>query len=207
MSHRQRKSTEHHVVLNYTEPSLEDYAYMSDNVHSSYGLNSTSNPPDESPSITSLNVSTVTAFSSSRSIPLPGGKAGTGRPNGTAPPGGSTRSFMSLTSVKPDPVGKPEFCPVAPASCHVYCCAVNDGPAVGGSTTSPPTSSTSMRRMDSEGDATTLSPAEPSLGKSRWKMLRYLQNFNCFSWHRHDCHGFGFSWSVVHGQHHYGDVK
>ena len=156
-------------MLNYTEPSIEDYAYMSDSGghHSTYALNKTSNPPDQQTAST-RNSSTVTAMSSSRSVPL--GRAAPGRLNGTAPSNGSTRSFTSLTSTKPDPVGKPENCPaISPAAsaCHVYCCATNDSPAVSSSTTATSTTSTTPRPAgDDDTDATPTERAGTALDVS-----------------------------------------
>ena len=130
-------------MLNYTEPSLEDYAFMADAVHHPSNYNLTLDPAEESHVLENRNSSGSGGggLSTIRSIPL---RPVQGRINGTAPP----RSFTSLTSAKPDPVGKPGSCP-ATNSCQVYCCA----PLGEASTPLPAVTSMSARRIG-EGSTT-----------------------------------------------------
>lgn len=141
-------------MLNYTEPSLEDYAFMSDAVHHPSNYNQTLDPAEESHPINNRNSSGGGGgggISTIRSIPL---RPVQGRINGTAPP----RSFTSLTSAKPDPVGKPGSCP-ASNTCQVYCCAPLGEASTTTTTPLPAITSMSARRI---GDgSTTIRSTDP----------------------------------------------
>lgn len=106
----QRTTSEFHTVLNYTDPSL-DYVYLPDGDPISHAENKTFKPPDVTTTLSTSNSTTISVISSSRSILLPTKQDGVAS-NLTS------RFYTSLTSSKPEVVGRPDAC-VATVSCQV----------------------------------------------------------------------------------------
>ncbi|XP_045029018.1 myelin regulatory factor isoform X2 [Daphnia magna] len=139
----QRTTSEFHTVLNYTDPSL-DYVYLPDGDPISHAENKTFKPPDVTTTLSTSNSTTISVISSSRSILLPAKQDGVAS-NLTS------RFYTSLTSSKPEVVGRPDAC-VATVSCQIYCCAST---ASGIATTQVWTSITTPRNdMQNESTAT-----------------------------------------------------
>lgn len=113
----QQVNPDHHTVqvLNFTEPSMEDYAYLSDSEQTSVGENRTLKPPDMTTTLSFNNFTSISVISSSRSILLPV-KQGLVTNNASIP----SRFYTSLSSTKPNPVGRPDTC-TSSSSCQVNC--------------------------------------------------------------------------------------
>lgn len=112
-------NTEHDATLNLTlsASSLQDWS------DSTSAWNRTSNTADTSASSPGTNSTIATSFHLSQSV------VSSGRPNGYLDVNSSSsgdarvRTFTSLRSLPPEPVGKPETCPTTP--CQIYCCVAN----------------------------------------------------------------------------------
>jgi len=143
------------AALNSTQSAADDYGDRPGDGISAASGNRTSRPAILSTSMLTSNSTLVTVIHSP-SVTSPGRQNGRLPVNGTssAPP----RSFTSLRSPPPSPVGKPEVCPVG--TCQVYCCVANPT-AHGLSTTSASPQTMSARRVG--GDLIQRTTASPSV--------------------------------------------
>jgi hypothetical protein len=107
----QQTNSEFHTVLNYTDPSM-DYVYLPDSDQTSLADNKNFKPPDVTTTLSTSNSTTISVISSSRSILLP--TKGSLASNSSS----SSRFYTSLTSSKPDAVGRPDAC-LTTISCQV----------------------------------------------------------------------------------------
>jgi len=140
-----QRSGERHTVLNYTDSSVYSEGRMV------FTRNKTSKPPDVVNWLNDGNATNATDTT-------PSHRTGVLLFNNTSVYPPSTRSFTSLSSVKPDPVGKPDTCS---SNCQIYCCVANEAVGVS-STVSPLGTSTTTRTQWPSTDSTGSASASPS---------------------------------------------